>query len=144
MSEPTRLLVVANRTADSEELLAAITARCAEGPVAVTLLVPATWEVGDPHGGRESAQRHMRAAIARLRAAGVAVEGILGDPDPAVAVEQAWHPGDFDAVLVSTLPSRVSKWLRLDLPKRVERLTGVPVQHVVASGPGQAASAERF
>jgi hypothetical protein len=142
MSDTTRLLVVANRTADSDELLSAIRARCAEGSVAVTLLVPATWEVGDPHGGRESAQRHMRAALARLRAEGIAVEGVLGDPDPAVAVEQAWDPGLFDAIIVSTLPSRVSKWLKVDLPRRVERLTGLPVQHVVASaGPAPAKSA---
>jgi hypothetical protein len=136
MSDTTRLLVVANRTAESDELLAAIKQRLAAGPVTVTLLVPATWEVGDPHGGRESAQRHMRAAAARLRGEGIDVECLLGDPDPAAAVAAAWDPQRFDAVIVSTLPSRVSKWLKLDLPRRVEHLTGGPVEHVVASTSG--------
>jgi hypothetical protein len=31
---------------------------------------------------------------------------------------------------VSTLPVRASKWLKLDLPTRVERATGKPVTHV--------------
>jgi GABA permease len=132
MPDLTRLLVVANRTAESDELLGAIKRRLAAGPLAVTLLVPATWEVGDPHGGKESAQRHMRAAAARLRDEGIDVECVLGDPDPAAAVAAAWDPERYDAVIVSTLPSRVSKWLKLDLPRRVEHLTGGPVEHVVA------------
>jgi hypothetical protein len=136
MSDTSRLLVVANRTAESDELLAAIKQRLETGPIAVTLLVPATWEVGDPHGGRESAQRHMRAAAARLRAEGIDVECRLGDPDPATAVAEAWDPERFDGVIVSTLPSRISKWLKLDLPRRVEHLTGAPVEHVVASSAG--------
>jgi hypothetical protein len=134
MSAPTRLMVVANRTAESDALLRALLARAQEGPVTVTLVVPATWEVGDPHGGRESARRHLRGAVARMRAAGLAVEGRLGDPDPVAAVREAWDPDRYDEVVVSTLPSHVSKWLKRDLPRMVERLTGRPVQHVVADG----------
>jgi hypothetical protein len=135
MAETTRLLVVANRTAESDTLLEALSARAREGPVHVTLLVPATWEVGDPHGGRQSAQRHMSAAVARLRAAGLPVEGRLGDPDPVVAVREAWDPARFDEIVVSTLPVHVSKWLKRDLPRQVARVTGRPVQHVVADQP---------
>jgi hypothetical protein len=40
---------------------------------------------------------------------------------------------EFDEIIVSTLPKHVSKWLKLDLPHRVERATGKPVTHVVAS-----------
>lgn len=133
MSETTRLLVVANRTAESDELLAAIKQHAERGAVHVTLLVPATWEVGDPHGGNESARRHMRGAANRIRGEGIDVECALGDPDPVAAVQQTWDPERFDAVLVSTLPSRVSKWLKIDLPHRVEHLTGGPVEHVIAS-----------
>lgn len=141
MTAPTRVLVIANRTADSDELLQALRERAAQGPLTVTLVVPATWEVGDPHGGRQSAQRHMGAALARIREAGIPVEGCLADPDPVVAVTEAWDPSRYDAVIVSTLPSAVSKWLKRDLPTRVQKLTGGPVQHVVAESrkapPGQ-------
>ncbi|HEX8856258.1 MAG TPA: NAD-dependent malic enzyme [Thermoleophilaceae bacterium] len=58
---------------------------------------------------------------------------MLGDPDPALAVQQLWDPQRFDEVIVSTLPARISPWLKLDLPRRVERITGRPVRHVTAS-----------
>ena len=134
MTEPTRLLVVANKTAESDELLDALLERQAEGPVKVTLVVPATWEVGDPRGGRQSARRHLAGALARLRDAGLEADGVVGDIDPYKAVRDAWETGLFDEVIVSTLPSRVSAWLRIDLPHRVERLTGgAPVTHITGS-----------
>jgi hypothetical protein len=132
MSEPARVLVVASRTADSDELRAALVERQAEGPISVTLVAPASWE-GDAHGGGESALRRVNNARARLRDAGIEVEGIVGDADPLAAVEQAWDPDRFDEVIVATLPAQLSRWLRLDLPTRVERLTGRPVRHVVAN-----------
>ena len=39
---------------------------------------------------------------------------------------------DFDEIIVSTLPKRTSRWLKLDLPHRVERACGKPVTHVEA------------
>ena len=133
MASKRRILVVANRTADSDELLSALRERAREGPLAVTLLVPATWEVIDPHGGRESAARRRHEATARLRREGIEVECVTGDPDPEAAVRSIWQPDRFDEVVVSTLPSRLSAWLRRDLPRRVEALVDTPVTHVVAT-----------
>jgi hypothetical protein len=140
MPPPARVLVVANRTADSEELHAALVERSDRGPIEVTLLAPAAWEVIDPHGGTESARRRLRSAIERLGAAGVPVSGVVGDANPAVAVEQIWDAERFDEVIVSTLPIHLSRWLGIDLPHRVERFTGRPVRHVIATE--QAAPAE--
>ena len=128
-----RLLVVANRTAGSPELLHALREHASRGPTAITLLVPATWDPADPHGGRETAARTLNAALHQLRAADLAADGVVGDPDPLVAVREIWDPSRFDEVIVSTLPSAVSRWLKLDLPRRVERLTQLPVTHVRAS-----------
>jgi hypothetical protein len=130
------VLVVANRTAESEELLAALTERAAEGPAAFTLVVPSTphgvaW-AADMHSGGEEAEAHRERAAERLRAAGLEVEVKVGDPDPLAAVEDAVNFGQFDEVIVSTLPRHLSKWLKLDLPHRVERVTGLPVRHVEA------------
>ena len=128
-----RLLVVANRTVDSDEVFDAVTRRCSESDCGVTLLVPASWEIGDPHGGRESARRRLKAATGRLRQAGIGVECVVGDADPVAAVAAVWDPNRFDEVIVSTLPSRVSAWLKRGLPQRVERATQAKVTHVVAS-----------
>jgi hypothetical protein len=129
----TRLLVVANRTAGSPELWDALCEYASRGPIAITLIVPATWEVVDPHGGRQTAERNLAAALKRLRAAGMEAEGAIGDPDPIVAVREIWDPALFDEIIVSTLPVSVSRWLKLDLPRRVARLTGRKVTHVIAS-----------
>lgn len=132
MSGMARVLVVANRTADSDELLAALVERQAQGPIAVTLLAPASWEVSDPHGGQQSGHRRLRAAVDRLGEAGIEAKTVVGDPDPVAAVTAIWDPDRFDEVIVSTLPERFSRWLRVDLPRRVERHTGRQVRHVVA------------
>jgi hypothetical protein len=132
MSTPAKVLVVANRTADSDELHAALVERAHDGPIDVTLLAPAAWEVVDPHGGRQSAWRRLNAALTRLAKAGIAARGVVGDADPVAAVRDVWDAERFDEVIVATLPHHLSRWLRLDLPHRVEQLTGSPTRHVIA------------
>jgi hypothetical protein len=133
-----KVLVVANRTAESPELLEALRQRAQEGEVAFTLLVPATphgvaW-VADMHSGGSDAESHMLATVERLRAEGLEVSaGRVGDPDPVAAVQDEVNFESYDEIVVSTLPGSISKWLKLDLPHRVERSTGLPVTHVVAS-----------
>lgn len=135
MNAATRVLVVANRTADSSELHERLVARHRESGITVTLLAPAAWEIEDPHGGRVSAMRRLRSAKKRLEASGIDVLTLLGDPDPMTAFEQEWKRGTYDEVVVSTLGGRVSKWLGIDLPRRIERTAaGVPITHVVAGG----------
>jgi hypothetical protein len=133
MSRQPQVLVVANRTVDSAELLDALRERAGQEPIGITLLVPATWEVGDPHGGRQSALRRSSVARTALRDAGITdVEVVIGDSDPYAAVCDLYSAGRFDEVIVATLPSTLSKWLHIDLPRRVERLVGGNVRHVVA------------
>jgi hypothetical protein len=129
-----RVLVLANRTVDSPQLREALVARSERGPISVCLLVPAAWEVQDPHGGVESGRRRINAALTNMRDDGLQVQCKLGDPDPIAALREAWGPERYDEVIVSTLPSRVSRWLQLDLPRRAQKITGVPVTHVEAAG----------
>lgn len=129
MAWKTNLLVVANVTADSDELLAALNERAAAGPCSFHLLVPAT---GGGRPGREAAQGQLDAALARTQEAGLEIEGEVGDADPVIAVQEVWDPKRYDEVLVSTLPTDASKWLQMDLPHRIERLTGCQVTHVVS------------
>src|ERR671910_3765845 len=118
------LLVVANVTAGSDELIDCLRDRAAQGACRFTLVMPAS--------GSDASAR-LDEALERMRDAGLDnVEGIVGDPDPVVAVMEAWDPMRFDEVVVSTLPTGSSRWLGLDLPPRPEKLTSVPVRHVVS------------
>jgi hypothetical protein len=73
------------------------------------------------------------------RPAGGHVEGLVGDSNPFVAVQQTVIRGSYDEIIISTLPARVSQWMRSDLPHRVEAL-GLPVTVVTAKGPERASA----
>jgi hypothetical protein len=137
--EKTRVLVVANKTAGSEELIAAMRERAERGPAEFVLLIPATpkglTHVIDPHEREQHAEDHCQAAAERLRAEGLPVlRAKPGDAEPLAAVEDELNAdGDsYDEIIVSTLPKHLSKWLKLDLPSKVRGLTDKPVEHVTA------------
>ena len=138
MSAEARVLVVANRTAESPELLDALRTRTMQGPCLFTLLVPSTphgitW-AADMHGGGDEAEDHRSAFLQELREEGLNVnEAKVGDPDPLAAIQDECNFGDYDELIVSTLPLKLSKWLHLDLPRKAEAATGLPVTHVVGS-----------
>jgi hypothetical protein len=130
------VLVVANRTAGSDELLDALRERAARGPARFYLVVPSTargvsW-IADMNAGTDAAEHDLEGAVERLRAAGLEVDGAIGDPDPVAAVQDAANGGSYDEVIVSTLHKHVSKWLKVDLPRKAAHATGLPVTHVEA------------
>ena len=142
---PSRVLVLASPTADSPELAAAVAARVQLGPSTFTLLVPATGRhlrpvpatgrhlrpVPDPGPG--VAEARLEAAIPVLsEAAGEPIIGVVGSPDPLVAVRDALHLLGFDEVIVAVPAHPRSRWFGLDLPRRVRAL-GVSVTEVVCS-----------
>lgn len=129
----TKLLVIANRTVDSDALHDAIIERAAAGPVQVMLVAPASSGPGSQQARRMATARRLDRALRRLREAGVPVEGVVEDPDPMLAVQATWDPRRFDEVIVATLPTASSRWLAANLPRRVERFTGARVTHVVAA-----------
>jgi len=138
-SGPTRVLVVANRTAATPTLIEAVRERAARDWCAFTLLVPASGHglhrLVDPEdAGSEEAQATIELALPLLeKAGGAPVESLIGDHDPLSAIHDAVNLRGFDEVIVSTLPTRVSRWLRLDLPHKVAAL-GMPVTTVTAQG----------
>ncbi len=123
------VLVVANLTATSEELLTALRQRANRGACRFTLVTP--------RSGPES-DALLADAVEAMRKAGLdRVEGKMGNSDPIVAVMDIWDPMKFDEIVVSTLPTGTSRWLGIDLPRRLERLTDVSVRHVVAHPPAE-------
>ena len=136
-SAPTRVLVVAHKTAATPALIEAVRDRAQRGPAAFTLLVPnpahGLHALVDPEDQEESeGQTVLDLAIPLLEdAAGAPVEGLVGDPSPMNAIQDAINIHGFDEVIISTLPARVSKWMKLDLPSKVTGL-GLPVTTVTA------------
>jgi hypothetical protein len=132
-----RYLIVANQTLTGPHLVAETTARQAAEPSSFHLLVPATrshagalWTEGE---ARARARKQLDDALAEMTAAGLQVTGDLGDESPVQAVGDALRRGEFDEIIVSTLPPGLSRWLKLDLPHRLEKTYGLPVKHVMPS-----------
>ena len=138
MTSKARVLVVANRTAESPELLDALRTRTVQGPCEFTLLVPATphglaW-AADMHAGGDEAERHREGFVEELRREGLDVAAArVGDPDALAAIQDECNFNRYDELIVSTLPLHISKWLKLDLPSKAQAATGLPVTHVVGS-----------
>ena len=138
-AQPVRVLVVANRTAATPALIAAVRERAQRGPASFTLLVPNTASglerIADPEDHADTeAQSTLELALPLLEeAAGAEVTGMVGAPEPLDAIQDAVNLHGFDEIILSTLPQRVSRWLKLDLPSKLNVL-GLPITTVTATG----------
>jgi hypothetical protein len=127
------VLVVANRTAASPDLIACLRERAERSPARFQMLIPPT---SRGEQGRADARRNLDEALAAMGEAGLEVEGRLAtDSDPVIAVLEAYDPKTHDEVIVSTLPASASHWLRIDGPARIARQTGALVRHIEARPP---------
>ena len=123
-----RVLVVANRTAATPDVLSAVKRYARERPTTFALLIPDA-----PKGDHTDWTLELALPLLE-RAARGPVEGLTGTSGhPFEAVRDALSEATYDRVIISTLPRGVSKWLRHDLPKRVEAL-GVPVEVITPAG----------
>ena len=146
MAETNRVLLVANRTAMTPALRAEVRKRATAGDATFHLLVPAhpsgLHRVVDPEvAGREAAYSRMDQALDVLsEEAGATVTGEVGDADPIAAIHDTMNSRSFDEIVISTLPKRLSKWLRLDLPSKARGL-GLPVTHIESMPAGESVAA---
>jgi hypothetical protein len=122
------ILIVSNRTAATPTLLDEVRRRALERACRFTLLVPRPYWDADTE---ESAITLELAVPLLEEAVGGPVEGLIGDNDPVLAVSAALQAATYDELIVSTLPARVSHWLHIDLPTRLQRF-GLPVTVVTA------------
>jgi hypothetical protein len=147
-----RYLLVANQTLAGDQLLDEVRRRVAAGPSSFHVIVPNTRSVdvaplpggpvppGSAHVAVEEedrrstqiAESRLHQALHQLRAEGVQARGELGDPDPLTAIGDALRDEQFDEIIISTLPSGISRWLGMDLPKRAQRKFNLPVTTVTA------------
>jgi len=128
-------LVVANRTAESTELIAHLTelSRTPTAGDGEHLFIVVVTALGTDGRAAAAAQEHLKEVLAALRSTGLLVAGLVGDPDPFTATMNALQFFRVSRVVISTLPETKSGWLRADLIERVRRYAACPVEHVVAS-----------
>jgi hypothetical protein len=121
------VLVIANETVLSQELLGRIRERAARGAANFLIVAPQSDEDAHPE-----AERRLRRALSELRVDGIEAHGQIVHPDPFTAAMHATEDERVDEIIVSTFPGQRSGWLRRDLVERLRRSTGLPVDHVVA------------
>jgi hypothetical protein len=140
--------IVASPTLDTDELTEAVRHPSATEPHASYVVVPATTledqdaasgSPGPPLQDRASALARQRLdrALDHLRELGATVDGEIGDPVALEAVRAALGRVGAQGIVVSTVPPRVSQWLRRDLPTRLRTTFPVPVTHLAPGADGR-------
>jgi hypothetical protein len=130
------ILIVANQTLPSEALATEVAGRIAAGSRTFHIVVPATpppgggftWDEGE---ARHAAEERLSSFIARLTGQGATADGEIGDRDPVAAVRDAARGRDVIEVILSTLPTGASRWLRQDVPSRLRGALTVPIAVVI-------------
>jgi hypothetical protein len=143
-------LIVANQTIGGTELTAAVAERIAGGSVEFNLLVPmpptpasaiaaglaavesAASILVDLPDPKVLAEERLAAGLAWLEGLGASATGEIGPTDAVAAVTVIVERGGIDEIIVSTLPSRLSRWLKQDLPTRLGKAVDVPITVVTA------------
>jgi hypothetical protein len=132
-----RILVVANRTCPCPALADAVAARAGDPPVEVLVVAPALntrlrhW-VSDTDPAIAAARERVDRAIANLSERGVAAEGVVGDSDPLLAIEDALAEFEATEIVLSTHPPGRSNWLEKNLPTRAADRFNLPITHLVS------------
>ena len=142
------VLVVANQTLGCPELEQALEPYLEGGSAEFVLVAPIAAMEGETQWDYPPIDRYIPSAeqiahalaggrleheLDRLKRLGADAHGEVVDHDPVGRVRELLGVSDFDAVVVCTLPTRLSHWLRVDLPGRLARATSIPVRHVPGS-----------
>jgi hypothetical protein len=130
----TNVLVIANQTVLSEELLGRIRRRAAQSPASFLIVSPQSDD--EEHA---DADRRLRRALTELRGEGIDAHGQVVHPDPYTAARHAVNDERVDEIIVSTFPGEKSGWLRRDLVGRLRKDTKLPVDHVISPVPQEVA-----
>ena len=108
-------------------LLDKIRERARQSPASFLIISPQ----GNSAGSYEEAERRLLRAVSLLRGEGLDVHGQISHPDPFSAVMQTLEDERVDELIVSTFPDPKSGWMRRHLIERLQKDTGLPIEHVV-------------
>jgi len=137
-----RILVLANQTVDSHELIDELRRMGADQESSFLVVVPASpvdTGAAATHGPRDVTEATEAAARARLDAMmstlhgeNLDAQGELGDDRPLRALENAVTRFGPDHIVIATLPPEFSMWHRFDVVDRARAQFTAPITHVVA------------
>jgi hypothetical protein len=140
LSEPWRILVIANETAASEALRAVIALRAGAG-AEVVVVAPALssrlayWSsAGDD--ARAAATVRLAACLQALEELGIEASGWVGDAEPLLAIDDALCTFAADELIVATHPEGRSTWLTRNIVERARHRVRLPIHHVVVDEVG--------
>lgn len=130
-------LVVAHRTLVGEHLLEHVRGLADSEETRFHLVVPVrhptghAWTDGEIEG---IARQKLEEGLYAFRASGLDVSGEVGDENPVYATSTAMRNIGFDCdgIIVSTLPTGVSHWLRIDVVSRMRREFDLPITHLLS------------
>jgi hypothetical protein len=133
---PERILVVANRTCPCRELHEILRERAAAN-ARVVIVAPAlngrlAHAVSDTDGAFTDARARLATAVEHLRDAGIEAEGIIGDSNPLVAIEDVLAQFAADEIVISSWPPGRSNWLEKNLIDNARADFAIPVHHVIS------------
>ena len=141
--KPHRVLVLANETANSGELLDELRRIGADTAAKYFVVVPASpieTGVAATHGPldlaeatQQAAQQRLDYTLTTLRSDNLDADGALGDYRPLRALASAVDTFNPDQIVIATLPPEYSVWHRFDVVDRARAEFGVPVTHIVAT-----------
>lgn len=137
-------LIVANQTIGGAHLATAVTERIHAGKSQFHLMVPpqanptatsgpvrATPQRSTAVGvtdGRKLAEQRLSYGLDWLTGLGATATGeIAADADTVAAVLATIGTLEIDEIIISTLPTTISRWIRQDLPSKIERHVDIPV-----------------
>lgn len=139
---PHRVLVLANQTVQSDELLDELRRIGADRESTYRVVVPASpidTGVAATHGPLDlseatqlAAQRRLEHTLATLRSDDLDANGEIGDYRPLRALATAVKEFRPDQIVISTLPPEESVWQRFDVVDRARTEHQIPVTHVVS------------
>ena len=121
-----RYLVVLDHTLGGTGLTSAVREHAfeEEGNIQVDVIVPAEQSEAD------AAQRRLETELRSLGAEGIVASGNVVQTDPYEGIGDAAGRQHYDGIIIATHTSTVSRWMRLDLPRRVERELQIPVEWI--------------
>ena len=125
-------LAVAAKTASGTELVECLRSKVPDGDARQRLFIVTVPQEGGDGAAAAKARARMAQVVDNLVADGLIAAGMIGDPDPYTAVQNALQFFRVDDIVISTLPATRSGWLRADLIERVRKATGKDVDHVEA------------
>jgi GABA permease len=135
-AQPQRILLVANRTCPCHEVHDLLVEHGA-ADAHVVIVAPAlngrlAHAVSDTDGAFREARERLDVAVGHLRDRGIEAEGIVGDSNPLVAIDDVLAQFAADEIVISSWPPGRSNWLEKNLVDNAREDFGIPVHHVVS------------